>query len=212
MLKFEELPEVNSERWLSPESLEGEVWNNVKGYEGLFKVSNYGRVKSLPRVTRKYELIIASHIGPRGYYEINIYLNGERVHKKVHRIVATSFLDNTENKPSIDHIDGNKLNNTLLNLRFVTNKENSNNLITKERLISACAKAKKKNSKAVAQIGVKGNVIMIFKSVSEASKSTGISGSSISSVARGRVAKTREGWMIRNITAGGYKWKYINKE
>ena len=49
MLRFEELPEINSERWLSLEDLEGEEWRDVVGYEGLYKVSNYGRIKSLPR-------------------------------------------------------------------------------------------------------------------------------------------------------------------
>lgn len=213
VLKFEELPGVNSDRWMSTESLEGEVWKPVKGFEQYFMVSCYGRIKSVPRITRNYERIIKPFIGPRGYYEIHIFLNRQRIHKKVHRIVLESFVPNIDNKPSIDHIDTNKLNNCLTNLKWVTNKENSNNKATLERVIAALKRAHKINEKPVAQIDAKtGEVIALYESVKIAAKETGIRSNSISRVARHVVSYSKEGWLSRNLTAGGYKWEYVNNK
>lgn len=209
MLRFEELPEVNSARWLNLEDLEGEIWKPVVGYEEEFAISNYGRIKSLPRLTRKTERIIKPYIGPRGYYEVNIYNGKKRIHRKVHRLLAITFIPNLENKTSIDHIDTNRLNNTLANIRWATCKENTNNKKSLPRILDALEKAHKSRQKKVAQKDLDGNIINVFDSITKASNATGINKCAIGQCARKRVAYTKEGWLVRNQTAGGFKWDFI---
>ena len=104
-----------------------EEWKDVKGYEGLYKVSNLGNVYSYH--TKK---ILKQHSDKYGYRQVVLCFKGKPNCKKVHRLVAIAFIDNPNNKPAIDHINGIKNDNKVNNLRWVTNKENSNNPITLE--------------------------------------------------------------------------------
>lgn len=117
---------------LSLDNIEGEVWKPIIDHKELYEVSNYGRVKSLER--RVYilnkpcvykPLILKASLGKRGYYEIKLSVNYTSKVKKIHRLIAEYFIDNPENKPQVNHIDGNKLNNDILNLEWVNNRENS---------------------------------------------------------------------------------------
>ncbi len=73
------------------------------------------------------------HKGKHGYLQVYVRINGKRYAKHIHRLVAETFIPNPENKPCIDHINGNKLDNRVENLRWATHKENSNNPVTIER-------------------------------------------------------------------------------
>lgn len=107
----------------------GEEWRDVVGYEGKYKVSNQGRVFSLTRVRsnggKVYKGRMLRQATCRGYYRVAL-LDGNGNHKicSVHRLVAKSFIPNPENKPQIDHIDGNTRNNNVWNLRWATAREN----------------------------------------------------------------------------------------
>lgn len=102
-----------------------EKWRDIEGYEGVYQVSNQGRVKSLPRNgTIKSERILRPAANHAGYYNVLFSFNHLRKHFSVHRLVAKAFIPNPENKPQINHIDGNKTNNTDSNLEWVTSKEN----------------------------------------------------------------------------------------
>ena len=97
-----------------------EIWKDIKGYEGLYKVSNLGNVKSLK---------INANIKPskgRKYIGVNLYKNGVTKTKSIHRLVAEHFIDNPNNKPCVNHIDCNRTNNKASNLEWCTYKENNN--------------------------------------------------------------------------------------
>lgn len=133
-----------------------EVWKDIEGYEGLYQVSNYGRVKSLARTKMNHgksqlipERIMSQEKNSSGYLRVNLYKNSDRKRMLVHRLVAHAFISNPENKPCIDHIDTDKTNNHADNLRWCTQKENCDNPITNERLKKTYAKAHECSKKKV---------------------------------------------------------------
>lgn len=104
-----------------------EVWKDIIGYEGYYQVSNFGNVKSLGNERNKKEKILKSGLDGKGYLQVNLQINNIRKTFKVHKLVALCFLNHTPdgtNKIVVDHIDKNKLNNNLINLRLITNREN----------------------------------------------------------------------------------------
>ena len=105
--------------------LEFEEWRPVVGYEGLYEVSNYGRVKSIDYQGHKRELILKPSKRPN-YYGVNLCKNG--IHKSyyIHRLVAIAFIPNPNNYPHINHINENVLDNSVENLEWCTAKYNCN--------------------------------------------------------------------------------------
>ena len=117
-----------------------EVWKDIQGYEGLYQVSNFGRVKSLGRNVKKpllksgycwqEERILKPYKNRKGYLNVRLCKDSRTKDFQIHRLVAIAFIPNPENKPQIDHINADKTNNTVNNLRWVTCKENINNPLT----------------------------------------------------------------------------------
>ena len=109
-----------------------EKWKDIKGYEGLYQVSNLGNIKSLNRTTnipnaKRIEKEKILKLNTRnGYYVINLRKNGKRISKQIHRLVAEAFIPNNDNKPFVNHKDFNRLNNNIENLEWCTQKENVN--------------------------------------------------------------------------------------
>ena len=99
-----------------------EIWKDIEGYEGLYQVSNMGRVKSFK--WNKDGRIMKIKKDRHGYHEISLCINNIPKFWRTHRLVALTFLPNTENKRTVNHIDGNKLNNRLENLEWTTHGEN----------------------------------------------------------------------------------------
>ena len=136
-----------------------EEWKDIEGYEGLYQVSNLGRVKSLvretpftnrwgQRVTRtRKEMIMRPKEQTNGYLTICLRNCGTKW-ISVHRLVAQAFVENPDNKPQIDHIDGNKHNNCVENLHWVTAAENSANPLWVEHSKNITDETKQKMSKA----------------------------------------------------------------
>jgi len=95
-----------------------EKWSSVIGYEGFYSVSNTGRIKN------KHERILKPIKSKRGYLHIGLHKKNHFVFRRIHRLVAEAFIPNYENKPQINHLDGNKENNYTYNLEWCTNDEN----------------------------------------------------------------------------------------
>lgn len=100
-----------------------EVWKSLPGYEDLYEVSNFGRIKSLRYNHTKEAKILSTYVNQNGYMCVKICRQGIK-QCLVHRLVAMLFVPNTDNKPHINHKDGNKANNTSDNLEWCTRSEN----------------------------------------------------------------------------------------
>lgn len=94
-------------------------WRPVKDYEGLYEVSNTGEVRGLKRGS-----LLTPTLKRNGYLSVKLSKNSKYTHKYIHRLVAESFIDNPENKETVNHKDGNKKNNFVDNLEWSTYSEN----------------------------------------------------------------------------------------
>lgn len=106
-----------------------ELWKDIEGFEGYYQISNKGNVRSVNRfdgVHDRQGSLIKPNLKQNGYLQVGLRKHGKRKWFGVHRLVAIHFIENPDNKPQVNHIDGNKLNNTTENLEWVTGKENQN--------------------------------------------------------------------------------------
>lgn len=101
-----------------------EIWKDIKDYEGLYQVSNLGRVKSLSNSKRKKEKILQPVSISDGYVQVGLYKCGKRAKFLIHRLVAQAFLDNPNNLSQVNHINGIKSDNETKNLEWCTGCEN----------------------------------------------------------------------------------------
>lgn len=118
-----------------------EIWKDIVGFEGLYQISSLGRVKSLTRKTidgkQLKEKILKPGIDSKGYYHIILRKDNKSFDKRVHVLVALSFLPNPNNYSDVMHLDESRTNNNVNNLKWGTRKENCNFPLRKERLKQA---------------------------------------------------------------------------
>ena len=113
--------------------IQDEVWKDIEGYEGVYQVSTCGNIKSLAKPRKngnsrcyiQKEKLLKQSFTSTGYKKVELYKDGKRKSFKVHRLVAIAFIPNPDNKPEVNHIDGNKINNNIDNLEWVTSSENT---------------------------------------------------------------------------------------
>lgn len=100
------------------------VWKDIAGYDGLYQVSSSGKVKRLSGFQSKNERVLKEINNGNGYMGVSLCKGSKPVRVYIHRLVAQAFIPNPENKPQVNHIDGNRGNNELSNIEWVTSSEN----------------------------------------------------------------------------------------
>jgi hypothetical protein len=146
-----------------------EEWRPIQGTKGFIEVSNEGRVRSLLRGEPR---ILKTQTDNKGYHRIRVTIERDKRSYKVHREVAKAFIPNPERLPQVNHRDGNKDNNSVNNLEWVTNQENAIHAIKNGLWDSVFESAQKENErrkKPVIGIDPEGK-LMRFESVSEAER------------------------------------------
>ena len=181
---------------------ENEVWKDVVGFEGLYKVSNKGNVHSVARkdtIGRKCGGRMLKPLSHKvGYLQVQLHKNGKMKNKYIHRLVAEAFIPNPESFLEINHLDEVKDNNELSNLEWCTREHNNN-----------YGKRTEKVSKKVRAINIKTGEVLTFNSIREAGRK-GYSGGHISASCRGVYKDNRTGKLIGDgRTYKGHRWSYI---
>ena len=165
-----------------------EIWKDIVGYEGLYKVSNLGNVMSF--WGKKPHLLRAGK-SSNGYLQVDLTNHNKSIKNfLIHRLVAQAFIPNPQNLPFVNHKDENKKNNREDNLEFCTQQYNN---IYGTRI----ERASKSKSKPVLQYDKNGIFINEYPSIKDAERHTGIYKENICSVCKGKLK-----------TAGGYVWRY----
>lgn len=160
-----------------------EIWKDIKDYEGLYQVSNNGRIKSLNYRRTGKEKILSPKTNPSGYLYINLCKNGITKSYRVHRLVAETYISNPENLPEVNHKDEVKSNNTVKNLEWCTHLYNANygTRIEKRQKRVFCVELNK-----------------TFKGMRDAERELGIDNTSISRCC-----------LDKQERAGGYHWRLV---
>lgn len=154
------------------------IWKDIKGFEGWYKVSNDGDVKSIDRYIghsrggkRLYKGAPVKKALKRGYWQVRLKMDGNSYYFNVHRLVAAAFIPNKEGKPQVNHIDGDKLNNHVSNLEWCTVAENIQHAVEK-RLIETkltdeqaveVHDSKLSNRKLAAKYGINSTIVWRIK-------------------------------------------------
>lgn len=169
-----------------------EIWKGINGYDEMYKVSSLGRVKSYHPTGKLDDGILKVNCSPYGYALMSLYKNKTAKTIIVHRIVAMHFIPNPLNKPCVNHIDGDKLNNSISNLEWCTYSENikhsfSIGLHTPNYAMKGRTGSKCPSSKRVLGIDDSKNIIHDFESCKAASIDLNIESSYISKRAHGTI-------------------------
>lgn len=181
-----------------------EIWKDIKNYEGYYQVSNLGNVKSLSRKigNKYYKSKMLKKSDNRGYLQVQLWKHSNMKWSLIHRLVAEAFIPNPEHKLQVNHIDGNKSNNEVSNLEWVSRSENQLHsyhvLKTKPSMKGRFGKTHVRAVK-VNQFDKNGNFIKTWDSIIEASKKVGIPACCITNCAK-----------LRRKSAGNFIWEYVN--
>lgn len=172
-----------------------ESWKDIKGYEGIYQVSNLGRVKSYDSIDKLGRVrkgrVLKNYLNNWGYPIVTLSIKSKLKTFRVHRLVAEAFIPNPENKPQVNHIDEDKTNNMASNLEWVTAKENVNYGTHNERM-------SKTLSIPILTTNLKTGESKTFYSTKECCRQLGLDPSSITKVLKGKLKQT-----------GGYVFEYV---
>lgn len=177
--------------------MQSELFSVIDGYDG-YMVSNFGRVISL-KVGRE----LSWQVTPNGYAVVGLYKNNHRSRALVHRLVAKAFIDNPENLPEVNHKDGNKLNNIVSNLEWVSREQNIQHAVKQGLFDTEARRNHLSDITFLAASTHRKPVIRddgkFFESVKDAADSVGGGHQNVSAVCKGR-AKSCMGHSFRYAT------------
>ena len=186
---------------------EDETWADIAGYEGLYQVSNFGRVKSVERIvgTRNkpvHETILATSEKKGGkYLRVHLAKNGRAKWHSVHRLVATAFVEKPDGCDIVNHIDNNPANNVSWNLEWTTLKGNMMWASSQGRM--KCPREnllKAQESRKVPVVAIaKDGTELYFSSQAEAAKALNVDRGNIAACCKNKYG---------HRTNGGYRWRY----
>ena len=171
--------------------MKNENWKAIAGYEGLYEVSDMGRVKSLNYNHTGKEKILKLKKSHCGYLNVNICKDGHAKSVRIHRLVATAFISNPHNLETINHKDEDKTNNTVDNLEWMSQKDNNNYGTHNKRVSEALSNQVQMFDKYTDEL------LATSPSLMEDERVTGIDDGNISKCCLGKIK-----------SAGGYIWKY----
>ena len=178
-----------------------EIWRDVKGYEGLYQVSNLGRVKSLGNSKTRKERILKNAKNTTGYLQVNLCKEAKAKATKIHRLVAQAFIGDIPKGMVINHINGIKTDNRVENLEICTCSHNIKEAfrlgLEKPPFLGKFGEANK-TARKITQLDLQGNVINHFYGTLEAERETKVNAIGIWFCLKGK-----------RKTAGGYRWEYF---
>ena len=166
-----------------------EIWRDIKGYEGLYVISNHGKVKSL--ITNK---LLSPQDNGVGYLKVELWKDKIGTKKYIHRMVATAFLPNPNHKSEVNHKDSNPSNNRVSNLEWVSSSENTKHAVYKHAL-----KAWGNPAKPIEAINIESGAVIKFATISEAERTLG--SRHITDVLKGKRNQCK-GYTFRYIEGG----------
>lgn len=211
-MKREEIRIKKKNEYVEIVDLDNEVWKDIKGYEGLYKISNIGRIKSLGRLKtngkNKYishEIILKPWVNAQGYLCAALWAKGKKVKTMlVHRLVAEAFIPNPNNYPYVNHMDENKQNPKAENLEWCTMEYNFKYGTALERMAES-------KSKKVYQYSKEGKLIREWKSTKECGRN-GYDDVSVWKCCTGK-SKTHNGfiWSYKELSKSQIREKVSNK-
>jgi hypothetical protein len=164
-----------------------DLWQDVKGYEGIYKISKLGFVYSI-----KSGKILSPGLGRNGYLTVSLYSESVHISRYLHRLVAEHFIPNPEGKKCVNHTHGYKLNNHKSGLEWATHSENN------IHALQTGLRRKGQEAKGLIQMDKEGNVVRTYRTTVEA-EAYGFSSGNIALCCAGKRSHHK-----------GFKWQYIN--
>ncbi|SPF51194.1 conserved hypothetical protein [Candidatus Desulfosporosinus infrequens] len=185
-----------------------ELWKDIEGFEGVYQISTKGRLKSFKKLREGF--ILSNKNSKKDYLSVVLTHKGRVRYARIHKLVAEAFIANVNNKPQINHKDGNKQNNKVENLEWVSGSENVIHAISiHPNMLKGMNKYNKFiRPNAIQQYNLNGELLAEYPNAQEAFRLTGVCGRNILQVA----SETEYKPGLTRKQAGGFIWRFKERK